>query len=243
MKKIIFIIWVLWLGGCVPLGQSIPPDIQKGIDLFNTFYPEPSYVNYDGKTISEEEEVADDRKTRKQAIVIYTAGGAALGGLIGQLAGKDKESTLTGLGVGGVVGYIWGTYEGNKAVSEKQRIDLERRAIENEIAHMEKVNSETKKYNKQLRRDIQYYNDLKTNNRLKEEDLENANKQYLEAKGLCEMTKKKLNELEARKSNTLNDNQGQIAKLDVEINELRKEIATLETQTEQLASVGQRRRV
>ena len=269
MKKIIFIIWVLFLAGCAQgdlfqqqpeivkqifpnLPDIVPDEIKPWVGRFYVINDlvkkgiinKPTcYITYDGRTVESEKELADDRSTRNQAIAIYTVGGGALGALIGQIAGKDTKSTLLGAGFGSFLGCLLGAKKGSDAVADKKRIDKERKALKTEINRIKKVNSEAKKYNKQLSGDIRYYTSLKKNNTLKNEALKNAKQKYIEAKGLCNITKMKLKELEEIKSKTHNDNQGQIAKLDVEINELRKEIATLETQTEQLASVGQRRRV
>jgi len=192
-------------------------------------------INYNGESVNSEYESSDDRKTKNQAVAIYTAGGAALGGAIGQIAGKDTKSTLLGIGIGGVIGSFYGKGEGEKAVSEKNRIANKREALQHEIKQVKKVNSEARKYNKRLRSEI--YRLKRLSKADLERNLKKAKEKYIEAKGLCRMAKMKLSELKTLKTKTKD------AMLNAQIKKLKYEIATLEKQTDQLASIDKRIRV
>jgi len=190
------------------------------------------FVTYDGDKIQSEEEIADDQKTRNQAVAIYTVGGAALGAALGQAIGKDTKSTLYGAGFGAAGGYLIGKYEGENAVNEKKRIEKERKQIKKEIEKAQRVNYKIRDYNKNLCSEI---NRLKNFSKADfKRNLKKAKAQYVEAKGLCNMANAKLEEIKLLKK------QSQNYQLDIQIAKLKKEISILENQTEQLASLDKR---
>lgn len=51
-----------------------------------------------------------------------TAGGAALGALVGQVIGKDTKGTLIGAGIGALAGLGWGAYRDKQAAELTQRL-------------------------------------------------------------------------------------------------------------------------
>ena len=52
----------------------------------------------------------------------YTAGGAAVGALAGQIIGKDTKGTLIGAAVGSLLGMGWGAYRDNQERELKNRL-------------------------------------------------------------------------------------------------------------------------
>jgi len=252
MKKGICIILTLWLTICVSdLNAFDFGDIVNSRELINTIIPKEKdrkffeafvqvgkpekYIDYNGNKIQSDYENPDDRRTKNEAVAIYTAGGAALGASLGQILGKDTESTLLGTGAGIIVGSLYGNYKGNEAVKDKKRIDKKRKLIKQKIENIEKANNEIRDYNKNLCSEI---NRLKNFSKAEfKRNLKKAKAQYVEAKGLCNMANAKLKDLEKLK------NEYKSNKLDIQIAKLKKEISSLETQTEQLASLDKRIRV
>jgi len=223
---------------------------QNAIDNYNAYVNQvhslielgiigkPShYSTYDGKIIQYEEELDDDRKTKNQAIAIYTTVGGALGAGVGQLMGKDTKSTLYGTGFGLLGGYLLGRHKGELAVADKKRLEKQKKLLQYEISQARLANQKTKAYNSNLRDKIKKLRRLKKSDL--ERNLKNAKEKYVEAKGLCEMSKMKLKELEELQSQIHSAS----GKLDLQIAKLRKEIFTLEKQTDQLASIDKRIRV
>jgi uncharacterized protein YcfJ len=193
----------------------------------------------------------DGQRTQAEGTGVGALGGAALGAIIGALAGGGDgaaKGAAIGAVVGGGAGYIYGTH----VAQQKQKYATTEDWLNACIASAQKANDETRAYNLALANDISQL-DLETQNlavayqqkqvqkatlanekRKIDLKLAEANKKLEQAKLEEQNQQKALAEARTEVQNP------QTAQLDAQIKELKGYINELEDKTRKLASLSAR---
>ncbi|MGE4293848.1 MAG: hypothetical protein AB7E32_16765 [Desulfovibrio sp.] len=194
----------------------------------------------------------DRGQTQQEGATTGAAGGAILGAILGAIIGGDAESAAWGAAIGaaagGVAGYAYGTHVADKKAEYAKQEDW----LDACVASLEQTNAETKAYNAQLATEIKEL-DAQSTTLLADYNKKNTDKDALLAEK--EVVDKKLaeaNEALGKAKWELDNQQTVLAdanasgattqakELDSRIATLKAEIAKLESQTEQLASMSSR---
>ncbi len=194
----------------------------------------------------------DSGRTKAEGTAVGAGAGAAVGALVGYMVGGGKGAAIgaaIGAGTGAVAGFAYGTH----VASEKEKYATQEDWLDDCIVSLDKTNKETKAYNEQLAKNIEeldretarlaaaYQNKSveKTALRAEKEKIDarlaEAQEKLKRAKWELENQEKVLAEAQKDKGQG-----GQVTKLDTEIANLKKQIASLEGHTEELASLSSR---
>jgi uncharacterized small protein (DUF1192 family) len=194
----------------------------------------------------------DRGQTQQEGAATGAAGGAVLGAILGAIIGGDAESAAWGAAIGaaagGAAGYAYGTHVADKKAEYAKQEEW----LDACVASLEKTNADTKAYNAQLATEIAEM-DAQSSKLLADYDKKTADKSVLLAEK--DVVDKKLAEANEAlgKAKWELDNQEKVLadanasgsttqakELDDRIATLKAEIAKLESQTEQLASMSSR---
>lgn len=195
---------------------------------------------------------SDEQQTKKEGTAVGAGAGAVIGGIIGALVGGNTKGALIGAAVGAAAGGVAGYAYGNHVASKKAEYAKEEDWLNECIVSAQKVNQDTKAYNKKIRTDIVQL-DKKTKELQKQYASQKANKQTLLAEkstidAAIKLTGEKLDrakfELDSQKQAIAQVDKKAPADsskaLDAEIVKLEKLIAELEKHGKDLASLSSR---
>lgn len=168
--------------------------------------------------------------------------GATLGALVGKVMGDDTESTLTGAAIGAMVGGIVGYSLASNLNKEKAKLKGHEKDLDALIAYTQAVNDETRLYNQKLEADLKKIESEVAKGRIKKAQMADINKKIKSDKKRLD---KELADLQTyRKNLPAKKLKGVKANLlDEQIETLEAQLAGLETNIKNLASIAQRVKV
>lgn len=192
--------------------------------------------------------MTDWQRTMTECTVTYTALGTGIGGIIGQLLGRNAKGTLMGLAIGAVAsGIISGLYC-NHVADKKAQYASEQQYLKDCIGSARSVNYEVRQYNallskkvSSLNREINALKHQRAHKKYKLEQikskLKNESKSAAQTLVTAESELKIQREVRRREQG---QSRVQLAKLDKEINTLNSNVALLNRQIDALASTSKR---
>ena len=191
----------------------------------------------------------DSTRTRAEGTGVGAAAGALLGGVLGQVIGHDQRSTLIGAALGAAVGGGAGYLVGNSVAERKEKYANAEDRLDGEIKVVAQYNNDLEVFNKQT---------ADRNTQL-EQQVADLTSRYDEGSVEISILENKQNEInslilnaEKRKKHmvkelvALNKYQqsisqtqdlAKVAKLGQEINVLKREIAMLDKNNQQMAQL------
>ncbi len=189
---------------------------------------------------------SDGERTRQEGTAVGAGAGAAIGALLGQIIGGDTGSTVAGAAIGAGIGGLFGHAYGNHVAQEKAKYAGEEDWLDACIASAEKMNQETRDYNRQLAQQLEALQKETTalhNSKLSKQEKHKALvAKKNEVDNNLKEARQKLNlakfELENQQQVAQDSTGKRSQELNDEIRQLEKSIAELEEKTTTLASLS-----
>ena len=191
----------------------------------------------------------DSTRTKAEGAGVGAATGALIGGLLGQVAGHNTKSTLIGAAIGAAVGGGAGYLAGDYVAKRKAQYASEEDWLDNKINdvaeynnELEEFNEKTANRNEQLEKQVAYLKSRYEAGGIQVSVLEKKkneiNTLIRDADKRKDRMDKELAALnEDQRSISKTQNLEKVAKLRQEINILKKNIAMLDNNNQQMAQL------